>query len=357
MKKFAVLLLLLALLTLALPVHAELVPVADNVYAYVGVKDASPAHSFAANAGIVVGQDAVLVVDTLISAKEEERFLADIRRITRKPIKYVVNTHTHLDHAFGNCVFARLGATVISQSADRDYLARAGAAALKNSAGYGLKPEDMAGTVISLPTRTFADRMTLDLGGEKVELINLGPSHTAGSTVVYLPAKKFAFAGDILFTDFHPFLADGDIPGWTKALDTLMAMDLERVVPGHGPLSTKKDLAEMKEYLNYFDAKAPDLMFASNDIEANAAEMKRLLPKRSQGEWLIAFNLKARYAKASATEPVRAQERTAKAEPASEPEALKPAAGKQAAEKPAPKQPAKKSKKRPAKKPVKPAAE
>lgn len=284
-------------LLLAPPALADLTRIADNVYSYVGVKEASPATSFAANAGIVIGRDGVLVVDTLISAKEGERFLADIRKVTAKPIKYVVNTHTHLDHAFGNCVFARLGATVIAHDADRSLLANAGPATLQNIGNFGLKPEEMAGTEIVLPTLSFSERLTIDLGGETVELIRTAPSHTAGSVVLYLPVKKLLFAGDILFTDFHPFLADGDIPGWTRTLDTLGAMDVERIIPGHGPLSTKKDLADMKAYLLLFDAKARELTATSQDAEAVATELKKVLPKRALADWMIGFNLKSRYLK------------------------------------------------------------
>ncbi len=294
MKKVSLLLCLLGLV-LTTPAWADLTKIADNVYSYVGVKDASPASSFAANAGIVIGRDGILVVDTLISAKEGERFLADIRKVSDKPIRYVVNTHTHLDHAFGNCVFARLGATVISHEADRRSLEKNGAATLKNAASFGLKPEDMAGTEVVLPSVTFSDRLTLDIGGETVELIHFAPSHTEGSVVVYLPAKKLLFSGDILFTDFHPYMGDGDIPGWTKTLDALLAMDVEQIVPGHGPLSTKKDLREMKECLLLFDAKARELAATSRDVEKVAAEMKKVLPKRSLADWMIAFNLKSRY--------------------------------------------------------------
>ncbi len=272
-----------------------LTKIADNVYSYVGVKDASPAASFAANAGIVIGRDGILVVDTLISAKEAQRFLADIRKVSDKPIRYVVNTHTHLDHAFGNCVFARLGAVVISHTADRKLLERIGESTLKNAGNFGLKPEDMAGTEIVYPALAFSDRLTIDLGGETVELIRIAPSHTEGSVIVYLPAQKLLFAGDILFTDFHPYLADGDIPGWTKTLDALLATDVERIVPGHGPLSTKKDLREMKEYLLLFDAKARELAATTRDADAVAAELKQVLPKRSMADWMIGFNVKSRY--------------------------------------------------------------
>jgi len=295
MKKVLVLSFVVVSLLFTQSAFAELTKLADNVYSYVGVKDASPAHSFAANAGIIIGRDAVLVVDTLISAKEGERFLGDIRKVTNKPIKYVVNTHTHLDHALGNCVFAKLGATVISHDADRIMLANQGADILKNAGNYGLKPEDMAGTEIIVPTLTFSDQMSIDLGGEEVQLIHTAPSHTPGSLVVYLPAKKLLFSGDILFTDFHPFLADGDFGGWTKTIEYLLDMDVERIVPGHGPLSTKKDLREMRDYLIQFDNTARSLASASQDVDVISAQLLKVLPKRAMAEWMVGYNVKSRY--------------------------------------------------------------
>ena len=297
MKKFVIICIvaMMAVFTAVAFAGEGLTKISDNVYSYVGQKDSSPAHSFAANAGIVIGRDGILVVDTLISAREGERFLADIRKVTDKPIRYVVNTHTHLDHAFGNCVFAKLGATVISHDADRRLLEKVGEATLKNIANFGLKPEDMAGTEIVFPTLTFSDKMTIDLGGEIVELIRTAPSLTEGSVIVHLPARKLLFSGDILFTDFHPYLADGDIPGWTRTLDSLIAMDVEKIIPGHGPLSSKKDLREMKEYLLLFDAKARELAADSQDADLVTAEMKKALPKRTMADWMIGYNLKSRY--------------------------------------------------------------
>lgn len=276
---------------------ADLTKLTDSVYAYVGEKDASPAHSFAANAGIVIGKDGVLVVDTLISAKEGERLLADIRKVTSKPIKYVVNTHTHLDHAFGNGVFAKQGATIISHDADRQMLLAKGPDILKHAGNYGLKPEEMAGTEIVAPSVTFSDRLTIDLGGETVQLIRTAASHTEGSLVVYLPQEKILFSGDILFTDFHPFMADGDLTGWTTTLDTLLTMDVERIVPGHGPLSGKKDLRDMKAYLKQFDTLAKELAAKGLDGNAIAAELLKQLPKRSLAEWMVGYNVNSRYVK------------------------------------------------------------
>jgi len=291
-----ILFVLLTLLALGVPsAFADLTRLSENVYSYVGEKDASPSHSFAANAGIVIGRDGVLVVDTLISAKEGERFLADIRKITKKPIKYVVNTHTHLDHAFGNCVFAELGATVISHSADKVLLAKSGTDILKNAEAYGLKQEEMAGTTIVLPAMTFSERMSIDLGGVEIELIRTAPSHTSGSLVVWLPQQKILFSGDILFTDFHPFLADGDLSGWGKTIDNLLSMDAERIIPGHGPLSTKKDLQEMKAYLAAFDRIAREMTAKGATADAISATLLQQLPKRSLAEWMVSYNVKARY--------------------------------------------------------------
>lgn len=105
---------------------AELKLISGSVYAYAGVPDGIPGNAFSANAGIVVGKNAVLVVDSLTSAKEAEGFAADIRKITDKPIRYVVNTHYHLDHAFGNSYFADMGARIIGHVKCRDAVRSSG---------------------------------------------------------------------------------------------------------------------------------------------------------------------------------------------------------------------------------------
>jgi glyoxylase-like metal-dependent hydrolase (beta-lactamase superfamily II) len=265
------------------------------VYSYVAVQNGSPANSYAANAGIVIGKDAVLVVDTLISAREAERFLADIRKVTDKPIRYVVNTHTHLDHAFGNCVFAKLGAVVISQEKDREGLEKIAAVALKSAAAFGVTEEMLQGTTISVPTISFTQAARVDLGGIAVELIAAAPSHSPGSAFAWVPSRKVVFAGDVLFTDFHPYMGDGDVTGWVKALDAIAALAATAIVPGHGPLSTKKDLTEMQAYITTFDAKAREMAKAGASAEAIVAELKRILPARTQGEGMIGANVSGRY--------------------------------------------------------------
>jgi glyoxylase-like metal-dependent hydrolase (beta-lactamase superfamily II) len=277
--------------------HAEsgLVRISDHVYSYVDVQDDSPASSYGANAGIVIGEDAVLVVDTLVSAKEGKRLLKDIRAISDKPIKYVVNTHYHLDHTFGNAEFAALGADIISHVVCAGALKKSGADTLANANAYGLTPEAMEGTELAFPNVTFTDRMGLDLGGLEVELIYTAPSHSKGSIVVYIAAEGVMFAGDILFTDFHPYMAEGDIAGWLETLDSIRALYAGKIVPGHGPLSTNQDLADMKAYLVAFDSKAKELAAGSNEIEYIVAELKKSLPARTRGEGLIQANVQGKY--------------------------------------------------------------
>jgi cyclase len=274
-----------------------LTKIADNVYSYVAVKNGGPANSFAANAGIIIGRDAIAVVDTLISAKEAQRFIRDIRKVSDKPIRYVINTHYHLDHTFGNAEFAKLGAVIVSHAECRKNMLKSSEDTLKNAKDHGLTPEQMAGTKIAYPALTFTDRMAIDLDGHEIELIYLGPSHTNDSILVLVPDKKVLFAGDMLFTDFHPFIADGDIPGWVKNLDSIAALDVEKIIPGHGPLSGKKDIADMRSYIIAFDEKAHELAAKGVDVEAMAAELKKQLPARADAEWMIPYNLKMKYLK------------------------------------------------------------
>ena len=265
----------------------------ERLYSYVDVKNATAAESFAANAGFVVGRDGILVVDTLISAKEARRFIGDIRKVSDKPIRYVVDTHYHLDHAFGNSnspgwaqrssprrTTGRTWRPGRSQPQERREL-RA------HRKGYGRDGDHPADSHLHRPADHRPGR-----GNRGVDLRRYLPARRASSSIS--PARKILFTGDVLFTDFHPFMADGDIAGWVKTLDSSLALDVTTMIPGHGPISGKKDIAEMKGY-SPFDRKARQLAAKSNDVDFIAAELKKVLPARSLGEWMIAYNLKMKY--------------------------------------------------------------
>ncbi len=298
-RLFVYCLVVVCLLAIGDTVYAKngLVKIADGVYAYVDEKEPSPANSYGANVGVIVGKEGVVVVDTLISSKESKRLISDIRAVTDKPIKYVVNTHYHIDHTFGNSEFDRLGATIIAQKSNKAAMKKSAESALKNAEYYGLTEEDMEGTEIAYPAITFKEGMEIDLGDLTVETLYVTHSHTAGSVLVYLPERKALFTGDILFTDFHPYMADGNLDGWIRTLDYIMTMDVEKIIPGHGPVSGKSDVQDMKEYLVAFDKNARKLTTESGNIEFIIEEIKRSLPSRSRGGFLIKANIQMGYLK------------------------------------------------------------
>jgi cyclase len=272
--------------------------ISEHVYAYVDTKNASPADSFGANAGLVVGRDAALVIDTLVSAKEADRFLADIRKVTHKPVKFVVNTHYHLDHAWGNCQFVKLGAVVIAHENARPHMAES-ANTLAHPEGFGLTAKDLEGTTLSGPTITFTDSMIIDLGDVTVELRYPGPTHTNDSITANVTQDKVIFVGDMLFTHYHPFLGEGDLASWQKVLTEMEQTPAEKIIPGHGPVSTKSDLENMKTYLREFDAQAKTLCAGkvADDAPAIAQELIKHLPQQQRTELpsLVEFNLRLKY--------------------------------------------------------------
>ncbi|RJR32713.1 MAG: MBL fold metallo-hydrolase [Deltaproteobacteria bacterium] len=298
MKKLPILALaFFALFLCQQAVHAEdgLKKITESVYSYTDVKNASPKTSFGANAGIIIGKDYLVAVDSLISAKEGKRFIKDIKKVSKKPVKFLINTHYHLDHSLGNSEFAKLGAVIIAHANDQENMQKAGEGMLQYAKQWGLSDQDLKGTKLAYPTLTFGDRLTLDLGNNKIEVLFIGPSHTTGSVLVFVPKEKVLFTGDILFTDFHPFLGEANIEGWIKVLDQIMAMDVEKIIPGHGPVSSKKDVADLKNYLSVFDQKAKEMTAKSQDLNFIVAEMKKSLPPRAQLDALITKNIQMKY--------------------------------------------------------------
>lgn len=278
---------------------AGLRKLSEHVYAAVDFENASPAgNSFGVNTGIVIGNDAVLVVDTRISAKKAQEFIADIKKITDKPIKYVVNTHYHLDHSWGNCEFVKLGAVVIGHENWRKLASRY-KEGMSHPEYYGMTAEDLNGTTLSPPTITFKDAMLVDLGGVTVSLSYLGHTHTSDGIVVLVEQDGVLFAGDILFTRYHPSMSEADVQGWLKALAKLETTTAKIIVPGHGPVSTAADIKDLEIYLAEFDKQAKVLCAGKtqNDAPAIAKEMLKILPdqKRTELIWAVESNLRAKY--------------------------------------------------------------
>jgi glyoxylase-like metal-dependent hydrolase (beta-lactamase superfamily II) len=302
LRKIQVVLLLVCLMACGSAMAEEtggLTKLSEHVYAAVDFKNATPAdNSFGVNTGIVIGNDAVLVVDTRISAKKAQEFIADIRKVTDKPIKYVVNTHYHLDHSWGNCEFVKLGAVVIGQE-NGPKLASRYIEGISHPENYGLTAEDINGTTISTPTITFKDTLLVDLGGVTVSLSYLGHTHTNDSIVALVEQDGVLFAGDALFVRYHPSMGDADVQGWLKALAELEKTPAKIIVPGHGPVSTVADIKDLEVYLTEFDKQAKVLCAGKtqNDAPTIVRELLKVLPdqKRTELVWAVESNLRAKY--------------------------------------------------------------
>jgi glyoxylase-like metal-dependent hydrolase (beta-lactamase superfamily II) len=229
--------------------------VAPNAYMVQGLSalGTSANRNFISNAGFVVTPDGVLVVDALGSPALARELLAEIRRITPAPVRYVVLTHYHADHIYGLQAFKDAGAVVIAHQAGREYLNSDTAALRLQASREDLAPAVDAQTRLVPADRWIDERTMLPLGGLNFVLQPAGPAHTPEDLVVWVPQLKLLFAGDLVFRGRIPFVGQADSGRWIGALDTLLAFDAQIVVPGHGPASAsaRADLELTRDYLAY----------------------------------------------------------------------------------------------------------
>ncbi|HVB62013.1 MAG TPA: MBL fold metallo-hydrolase [Ktedonobacteraceae bacterium] len=216
------------------------------------------------NAGIITDGGASLLIDTLYDLKLTREMLDTMRRSipAAQHIDTVVNTHANGDHCYGNQLVA--DAQIIASKNTAAEMAEVSpqqmAMMLKNAPQLGMIGAfvthafgafDFEGITVTLPTTTFEGSLTLQVGNKTVNLYEVGPAHTRGDTLVHVPGDKTIFTGDILFIGGHPIMWAGPTRNWLNALDLILSLDVETIVPGHGPITDKQGVTELKGYFEY----------------------------------------------------------------------------------------------------------
>ena len=233
---------LLAAASAAEPVHFKLIQVGEGAYAAIAK---AGDRASVGNAGFVVGTDGVLVVDAFMTPEGAEELLASIRALTKAPIRWVVNTHYHLDHVGGDAVFARQGAVLLAHENVRAWVRTENLKWRKE-----IKPEERAMlALLPLPDVTYRGGMTLWPGAREA-VIRTPTGHTGGDSIVFLPAADVVFAGDLFGNETVPNLIDADTKEWIRTLDGFLAEHpASRFVPGHGEVGRALDVRFFRDYL------------------------------------------------------------------------------------------------------------
>ncbi len=219
-----------------------LIEVARGVYAYVS-PSGGPGLS---NAGLIVGERSATVMDTLLVPSLTRPFVEAVRRATELPVTRVINTHHHHDHTGGNWAFP--DAERYASAAARDLLIRKGKPMEAYRALLPRFAAEFETVEILPPTLTFEGPWALYDGRREIRVLPAAPAHTFGDVMVYLPAEKVLFAADVAFHYVTPLVSEGSVAGWLRACDAVLALDVEVIVPGHGPVGTRQDFELMRDY-------------------------------------------------------------------------------------------------------------
>lgn len=241
-------------------VAMDVVRVAEGAYFVQGQAALGSAanQNFISNAGFVITDDGVVVIDALGSPPLAQRLVAEIRKLTPLPIRQVIVTHYHADHVYGLQVFQALGATIVAHALGRDYLASDTARLRLQASREQLFPWIDENTRLVAADRWIGSpdphaETLIRVGHTDFILRPVGPSHTPEDLVVFVPSSGVLFSGDLLFRGRIPFIGQADSGGWIRALERMLAMDPKVVVPGHGPPSTdpRADMVLTRDYLVY----------------------------------------------------------------------------------------------------------
>ncbi|MGQ9723972.1 MAG: MBL fold metallo-hydrolase [Tepidimonas sp.] len=256
----------------------------DNAYAYTAEGDP--------NTGVIVGDDAVMVIDTQATPAMAQDVIRRIREVTDKPIKYVVLSHYHAVRVLGASAYHP--EHIIASQDTYDLIAERGEQDKASEIGRFprlFRAVESVPPGLTWPTITFTGQMTIWLGKLQVQLLQLGRGHTKGDTVAWLPQQKILFSGDLVEFEATPYAGDAYFKDWPQTLDRIAALQPEKLVPGRGaalqtPEQVQAGLANTKAFISDVYASVQEGVAAGKDLKAIYKDTyARLQPK--YGHWVI----------------------------------------------------------------------
>lgn len=236
------------------------------------------------NVGAVIGEDAVLAVDARATPTQAREWLGELRRLTDKPVRYLVLTHYHAVRVLGASAF---GADwVIAHEGTRRWILERGEADFESETRrFPRLFEDVKSIPgLTYPNVAFADSLRLDVGGREVQLLHLGRGHTAGDTAVWVPEEHVLFAGDLVEARAAPYMGDAYVKEWsTTTLDQVETLAPQTIVPGRGPAAGPEAIAETREYLRTLW----EIVTAGHETLKAAFDAARAALEPRFGDWWI----------------------------------------------------------------------
>lgn len=263
----------------AFPAEPEVVKLAEGVYGFIGEEGAT-------NSGFVVTGEGVVVIDTQGPKDLALLLKKKIREITDKPVLYVINTHFHGDHTFGNQYFTEAKEIIGHENTKINLTEKDKEHREQFKRFFG--ENALEGFKLTLPTKTIKDTFQMQVGGKTIELAWPGRGHTDGDIVVYLPVERILFGGDLLYKERLPWLGDAYISDWIGTLDRVKNYDTGIYVPGHGGTGDITMLTQLQRYLMDLQAEVKGYMEKGKGVDEMKKEVS--LPKYKNwsryNEWL-----------------------------------------------------------------------
>lgn len=281
---------------MSVPFTRGLHRVADGVHAYL-----QPDGGWGwSNAGLIEGDGASVLIDTLFDLRLTAQMLAAMDGVTSgRPIGTVVNTHANGDHCYGNGLVAGPGVEIVASAAAASEMdevpPRALAAMVARADRFPVETAeyirrsfgafDFEGIDVAPPTRTFSGTEQIEVGGRAIELIEVGPAHTVGDVIAWVPDERVVFTGDILFIGGTPIMWSGPVARWIEACDRVVALGPSVIVPGHGPLTDATGVQAVGEYLRVVDQGTRGRHAAGLTSEEAAFDLHRELDGTTFAAW------------------------------------------------------------------------